>query len=84
MSRDPVSGNILFAWQDARDQKDQAEVNTFITVWTKAELDKLPRKPKCDGFCKTKVHTTQVTHGENKLVAPFGRMGLKRFLKNNS
>ena len=49
MHRDPVSGNILFAWQDARGQKNQEEVNTFIAIMTKKQLDKLPGGKSCCG-----------------------------------
>jgi hypothetical protein len=41
MDRDPITGNILFAWQDASGQSNQQEVNTFATVFTKKRLDKL-------------------------------------------
>jgi hypothetical protein len=43
MKRDPVSGSIIFAWQDARNQENQQEVNTFLAIFTKEELDKLQK-----------------------------------------
>lgn len=42
MFRDPVTGNILFSWLDARCQEDQTNVNTFITLVSKTYLDSLP------------------------------------------
>ncbi len=39
MSRDPFFGNMLFSWFDARNQKNQANVNTFMGILTKSELD---------------------------------------------
>ncbi len=39
MSRDPFFGNLLFSWFDARGQQDQAEVNTFMAILTKKELN---------------------------------------------
>ncbi len=40
MSRDPITGNLLFSWYDARDQEDQTNVNTFMAILTKKELDR--------------------------------------------
>ncbi len=40
MSRDPFTGNMLFSWFDARGQKDQANVNTFMAILTKEELNR--------------------------------------------
>ncbi len=46
ISRDPFTGNMLFSWFDARGQKDQANVNTFMGILTKSELDQDVGKKK--------------------------------------
>ncbi len=39
MSRDSFTGNMLFSWLDARNRTNQANVNTFMGILTKSELD---------------------------------------------
>lgn len=40
MSRDPVSGTVLFSWLDTRGQADQNNVNTFMALLSKQDLNK--------------------------------------------
>ncbi len=55
MSRDPFFGNMLFSWFDARNQKNQANVNTFMGILSKSELDQdVDKKPLLNKASKKK------------------------------